>query len=261
MIARLRATGLIWPAVVTVLTFCVLIALGNWQWQRMHWKQGLIVSLKQAATAKPIRMRKVPSEAMITADDLKALQFRRATVTGTFLHDLQMHVWAPGPGGAAWSVVTPLQLRPSVAAGSQSASARATHLFVIRGTVLAAQKDPAKRKSGEVLGEQTLTGRIRLDQPNTWANEPNIKKNEWFTRDLKAMTARLQASIKDTVRIGPFFLEVNQPSNAAAPKPDLKALNLSNRHLEYALTWWALAATLLAVFAAFAIGRLKTAGS
>ncbi|MFT5510989.1 MAG: surfeit locus 1 family protein [Hyphomicrobiaceae bacterium] len=255
MIARLRGSGLLWPAVATALTFCVLIALGNWQWQRMHWKQDMIVSLKQAAIAKPIRMRRVPSAVMLTsAADFEALQFRRATVTGTFLHDLQMHVWAPGPSGPAWSVITPLRLRPT-------APTEATHLFVIRGTVLAAQKAPVKRKAGEVRGEKTLTGRVRLDQPNTWANEANIKKNEWFTRDLAVMTAHLQASTKDTVRIAPFFLEAERPSHATAPEPDLKALNLSNRHLEYALTWWGLAATLLGVFAAFAIGRLKTAGA
>jgi surfeit locus 1 family protein len=35
-------------------------------------------------------------------------------------------------------------------------------------------------------------------------------------------------------------------------------LNLPNRHLEYALTWYGLAATLAGVYLAFAINRLRT---
>jgi surfeit locus 1 family protein len=36
-------------------------------------------------------------------------------------------------------------------------------------------------------------------------------------------------------------------------------LELPNRHLEYALTWYGLAATLVGVYLAFAISRLRAA--
>jgi surfeit locus 1 family protein len=37
----------------------------------------------------------------------------------------------------------------------------------------------------------------------------------------------------------------------------LNAVNLSNRHLEYALTWYGLALTLAGVYFAFAASRLR----
>lgn len=259
MIARLRRAGLLWSTVAAIAAFCVLIALGNWQWQRMHWKQGLIKDLKLAASAKPVELRVLLSgEPKLARKDLRALQFRRVTVSGRLLHDLEMHVWAPTPGGPAWSVVTPMQLKPAPG-GVKTSTSSATHILVIRGTVPAAQKDPATRQAGNVSGLQSVTGRVRLDQPNAWANKPDISQNEWFTRNLAAMTKQVQASLSEKVRFEPFFLEAEQAlAPPPAPQPDLKALKLSNRHLEYALTWWALAATLLGVFAAFALGRLRT---
>ena len=260
MINSLRAAGLLWPSLFVIVALPVLIALGNWQWNRMHWKQGLLQRLEAAAAAKPIRMRVVPSNAMITsAKELKALRFRRIAVSGVFEHQHQMHVWAPGPDGAAWSVVTPLRLRLDAAAESRLSRTQATHLLVIRGVVPADKKDPAQRSFGEVTGPTGLTGRIRLDRPNAWANEPNIEKNEWFTRDWKAMTTHIQASKEEPMRMAPFFLEAEHPSHRTAPKPDLKALTLTNRHLEYAMTWWGLAATLAGVFAVYAWGRIKPA--
>jgi len=74
------------------------------------------------------------------------------------------------------------------------------------------------------------------------------------------MTTHLRRAAKATGKIVPVFVEAEQQmGGTSAPKPDLKALTLSNRHLEYAMTWWGLAATLAGVFAAFAWGRFKTA--
>jgi surfeit locus 1 family protein len=41
------------------------------------------------------------------------------------------------------------------------------------------------------------------------------------------------------------------------PKGGVTRLELPNRHLEYALTWYGLAAALVAVFAAFAVTRWR----
>ena len=51
MFARLRAAGLIVPALMTLVMLPVLIGLGSWQWQRMAWKQDLIAKIAARATA------------------------------------------------------------------------------------------------------------------------------------------------------------------------------------------------------------------
>jgi surfeit locus 1 family protein len=57
----------------------------------------------------------------------------------------------------------------------------------------------------------------------------------------------------------PFFVDAEaSPENPGGfPKGGVTRLALSNRHLEYALTWYGLALTLIGVFAAFAVGRLR----
>src|SRR5258708_5417313 len=50
MLSALRAKGLLWPAVMTVIGVMFLVALGNWQMRRLAWKEGLIV-----ASAGPAR--------------------------------------------------------------------------------------------------------------------------------------------------------------------------------------------------------------
>jgi surfeit locus 1 family protein len=261
MISKLKATGLLWPAVFAIPAFFVLIGLGNWQWQRMHWKEGLLRDLKAASSAAPVPLRDVGQLLSSTASlaDIEVQRFRRVSVQGTFEHAYEMHVWAPAKT-PAWSVVTPLRLAPGET-GPGDATKRASHILVIRGTVPDAVKDARRRRAGQVEGIQTITGRIRLDQPNAWANAPDIAKNQWFTRDLARMRAHLAKKLDAKATMAPIFLEAEQQAGGAqAPKPDLKALSLANRHLEYALTWWGLAATLLGVFAVFASGRINKAG-
>lgn len=249
MIRRLHEAGLLWPSLFVAAALPTLIALGTWQWSRMHWKQGLLADLERSAAATPVALSSLAGvDLTSSAQAWKGLRFRRVTVTGTFEHTGEMHVWSPQPSGPAWSVVTPLKL----AVGAPAAF----RILVVRGVVPSAAKPPSTRLSGQVHGPQTVTGRIRIDRPNAWANPPNIAKNEWFTRDLAAMIAHLRTRAQGPVNVAPFFLEVErQMGGAAAPKPDLQALVLANRHFEYALTWWGLAVTLVAVFAVFVWGR------
>jgi surfeit locus 1 family protein len=44
------------------------------------------------------------------------------------------------------------------------------------------------------------------------------------------------------------------------PKGGVTRLQLPNRHLEYAVTWYGLALTLIGVYLAFAISRWRAAG-
>jgi cytochrome oxidase assembly protein ShyY1 len=57
----------------------------------------------------------------------------------------------------------------------------------------------------------------------------------------------------------PFFLDLEVSDVPGGwPRGGVTRIDLPNRHLEYALTWFALAGTLLAVFVAFAASRLRS---
>jgi len=75
----------------------------------------------------------------------------------------------------------------------------------------------------------------------------DLAGNHWYSRDVAAMAKALGAT-----RPGPLILMAETSSNPEWPA--LKALPLPaeipNRHLEYALTWFGLAAALACVYAA-----------
>jgi surfeit locus 1 family protein len=57
----------------------------------------------------------------------------------------------------------------------------------------------------------------------------------------------------------PFSIDAEaEPANPGGwPKPTPTEIRLSNRHLEYVVTWWGLALTLFVVYALYARQRLR----
>ena len=64
-------------------------------------------------------------------------------------------------------------------------------------------------------------------------------------------------SPEDRARVLPFFVDAEaEPAPPGGwPRGGVTRLELPNRHLEYALTWYGLAAALVGVFLAFAAAR------
>jgi len=86
-------------------------------------------------------------------------------------------------------------------------------------------------------------------------------KNVWYWRDLPAMAAAALGS--NDARLVPFVIDAElEPRNLGGwPRGGVTRLELPNRHLEYALTWYGLAAALVGVFAAFAVTRWRQPGA
>lgn len=257
MITRLREAGLFLPGLATLAAFGLLIWLGNWQMERKAWKEDLLSGIETGAKADPVGLADV-----VAASDLTTQRFRRVTVTGRFLHDHEFHVWHPGNRGPAWEVITPMILDEPVAIAGGATAIRA--VLVIRGSVLEGRKDAMSRQGGQTAGPLSVTGRVRLGGTGTFSSAPDPKKNQWYEKDAEVFAAHLDGGLRDGAQaiaadeIAPVFLEAEARSaGEGAPEPQLAALELTNRHLEYALTWYGLAATLIAVFLAFAISRLR----
>jgi surfeit locus 1 family protein len=102
----------------------------------------------------------------------------------------------------------------------------------------------------------TMTGVLRAPDRATFvtpANQP--QDNHWYSRDVPAMAKALGAPDS-----APVMLMAETSTN-----PQWKALipapipaDIPNRHLEYALTWFGLAGSLLAVYAAAVWRRWKS---
>jgi surfeit locus 1 family protein len=146
-----------------------------------------------------------------------------------------------------WHIYTPLETK-----GGKI-------LFVNRGFVPEALKEPSSRAAGQIEGEVSVGGLIRKPGiRGSFEPDADQARNIWYWRDLAGMTASLPAT--DQARVLPFFVDaIAEPENPGGwPKGGVTRLEIPNRHLEYALTWFGLAVTLIAVFAAFAWTRLRS---
>ena len=237
MLARIRQARLLWPTLFTVAALAMLIGLGTWQLNRKTWKDGLQREIDQRAQQAPRSM----SDGAALA---KLEPYTRVRVRGTLRHDGERHLYAPDPRlGSGVLVFTPLVL------GDGST------LMVNRGFVPDALRDPSKRTAGLLGGEVEVTGLVRAPEVQAAFVPPNDpQRNQWYWRDIATMAG-------NAPRVLPIYLDAGaEPANPGGwPKGGGTLLQLPNKHLEYMVTWYGIALTLVGVYAAFARGRLKAA--
>jgi surfeit locus 1 family protein len=254
MLERFRSAGLIRPAFMTVIGLSILCGLGTWQLQRKAWKEALIAEIEARTTAAPVSLDIVNGRATASDPDPKAtnVDYMRVEVRGKFLNDKELYFYAPDPErGPGVHIYTPM-----IPSGQTAA------VFVNRGYVPETLRDPKARAASELAGEVTITGLVRQTvQLSRFTPENDVAHNLWHWRDLAAMT---KAAFGDENH--PHFgFVIDQeapragqtaPADSTAPQPGTTIVSLPNRHLEYALTWFGLAATLAGVFGAYAVSRL-----
>ena len=250
MFARWRTAGLLWPALMTLVMLPVLIGLGNWQWQRKSWKEDLIAKIETRSKGEPVTYTAALNEFVKTGD----VEYTRVRIMGIFDHAEERHVYAPRAESQGWNVFTLLKPEGGFP------------VFVNRGWVSDAVKDPAKRAAGQIVGPVTVTGLLRLDEKKGWFTpQPDFAGNRWYARDTWAMrwgsSPEPSAEMLATMRLAayaPFSIDAEaEPANPGGwPKGGTTEIHLPNSHLQYVVTWYGLALTLLGVFTVFARQRL-----
>lgn len=215
---------------LAALAFVTLISLGNWQVRRLHWKEALLASVEQQLQAPPITLAE--AEALPRSE----IEYRPIEVTGRFEHDRERHFFATYQGQSGYYVYTPLRL----------ADGRA--VFVNRGFVPFDMKDAATRQEGQVTGTVTVTGlaRDRLDEKPSFAvPENDIAQNIFYWKDIDAMAQSTGLSAGEVV---PFFVDADDaPNPGGLPVGGVTRISFPNDHLQYAITWYGLAAVLAVI--------------
>lgn len=256
MLGLLRANRLLLPAAMTLAGVLLGIALGTWQMQRLAWKTELIETIEARTSAPPI-----PAEAWANlkcrpVDEVGlelSCDYMKVSVRGTFDHARERHVFisvprqANGIGGPGYWVFTPLMLTGGGI------------VAVNRGFVPESVKRPEQRPDSLTKGEVAITGLFRSAEPRaSFSGRNDSAANVWYVRSPAEMYG---AGIKGTQSAGPdpavFYIDqTSAPANGQLPMPLAGKIDLPNRHFEYALTWFSLSATLLAVFVVYARSAL-----
>lgn len=219
-------------AVATLLAFAVLCALGTWQLQRRAWKEALISAVETREKSAPIAV----DEALSRAANGEDVEYRPVFLEGVYDNARAAHVFGARDGVAGVYVFTPLMRNG------------AADIYVNRGFVPEADKNEAApvkgvvRVQGIVRAPQRLTAMEKL-----FAAKDQPRDNLYFARDPARFGGAAAA---------PLYVESDGRENPSAyPAPAVSRADFPNRHLEYALTWFGLATTLIGVYLVYSIKR------
>lgn len=233
----MQSKGLVGLTAAMLAVLAVLIGLGLWQIQRLHWKEGLIAEIAARSQGAPITL----AEALALAREGRDPSYYRVSVEGRFLHDKERYLYAQSlsDGSVGWHVITPLQ------------SEAGDVVLIDRGFVPDGLRDPSSRAAGQIDGVATVTGIARL--PETQGlfipdNEPQA--NRWFWRDLPGLARSMFPD--GTIATAPFFIEAEKSDVPGGwPLGGQTRLELPNNHLQYAVTWFLMGAALLVVYGVY----------
>ncbi|MGC6537597.1 MAG: SURF1 family protein [Candidatus Puniceispirillaceae bacterium] len=230
---------LLWPTLFSVPALLVLIMLGSWQVQRLTWKTELINQFQERSQAQPV----YPA-----SDSLKAgeIEFQRIAIDGEFIHDQTVYLTGRTyEGNAGFHVVTVFETN------------RGDQFFINRGWVSEAYREPESRPFSMIEGATRIEGIIRLPQRQGQFvpdNEPD--KGFWFTMKPDEVASFLKLPNVEQA----FFIDAVRPLDAKLTLPiaaEVK-VDVRNAHLNYAITWFGLALSLIGVYIAYhhSLGRL-----
>lgn len=218
--------------VLLVAALSILVSLGSWQVRRLHWKEALIADIAARQQMPPASLSEI--EAAVAKGE--AVEYRPVRAEGRYLNDKERHFFATFQGRTGYYVYTPLEL------------ADGRYLLVNRGFVPYENKEPATRTEGLLQGPQVVTGlaRSRLsEKPSFMVPENDIAKNIFYWKDLDRMAA---STGLEADRVLPFFLDADAaPIPGGMPHGGVTQIDLPNNHLQYAVTWYGLAAVLLVI--------------
>ncbi|MEP1765320.1 MAG: SURF1 family protein [Sulfitobacter sp.] len=198
----------------------ILLWLGIWQIQRLQWKLDVIADIDARIVAAPVALPDHPNAQT----------------------DAYLPVEVSGTLGARYLRV--LVSQKEIGAGYRIISALDTgarRVLLDRGFVPVAQTDIPSHDT-----PVTVQGNLQWpDEIDGFTPEADIAKNIWFARDVALMAAALDTD--------PIFVVAKQTSfndGAISPLP-VDTAAIPNDHLQYAITWFSLAAIWIAMSLAF----------
>jgi surfeit locus 1 family protein len=201
-----------------------LVWLGVWQLHRRVWKLALIAQVERKLAAAPVAPPGPDRWPAISADDA----YTRLSAHGRYLPGQITFVQAVTDLGPGYWAMTPF------------VSDRGFTLLVNRGFV---PQEMKSRTLSTPPGDVTVTGLLRPSEPHGGLLRANDSADDrWYSRDVAAIAAK-----RGIGPVAPYFIDADAETSPGWPRGGLTVIRFPNNHLQYALTWFAMAAALAGV--------------
>lgn len=224
---------------LTAFTLCALVLLiwlGSWQLERRAWKAELIGAFERSANTQPVDLAAVMCAGAITP----GLPVEGATVRPG---DERVRVYGVGPGGApGWRLFAPVSI-----------TACAPYPVILAEVGFEPLETALRGGDGRTVQASTPDAlRFETPAPRGPFTPPNAPEaDEFYAFDAAAMARALERSEGDVNPV--WWLAADDgslPAHLTQTPPE--------RHVGYAVTWFLMAAALIAIYALFHVraGRL-----
>jgi len=216
--------------VFVLASLAILVSLGTWQLKRLQWKEALIASVDARVHSEPIPF----GEALARAEAGENMEYQPVTLEGAFLPEGDAKVFGSYDGAPGAYVFMPVD------AGLSKL------VYVNEGFA------PQGMADAEDTAPRTIVGLFRSTErpspPASWVL-PQGRSDDglWFIRSPQEFAAAVD---RDAFA---FYIDEGPVAGREWPKGGTTRLEFSNRHLEYALTWYGLAAALIGVWIVFSL--------
>lgn len=219
--------------------------LGYWQLKRLEWKKNLISNLESKLIEEPVSLLSLD-----LTKDIDNLEYRRIKVEGHYDQDPAHQIYLkPRPlivndeailrgrtahqANIGVNVITPFILANSN-----------LRILVNRGWLALKGRDSVEDSAhiGIDREKEEVVGILRKsDKRPTYGLQNNELGKEWQIRDIEAMARVLKTS--------PILIDaIEEKSRQEGPIGGQTALQVRNEHLNYAITWFSLAAFILVLW-------------
>ncbi|HTI67566.1 MAG TPA: SURF1 family protein [Caulobacteraceae bacterium] len=218
-------------AIAVTVAVLVLAGLGTWQLQRLGEKRQLLarIAALRIAPAEPLDV------VLRRLSDQIDIDYVRAQVACPALEKLptvRLYALRDGVVGYRLIAACPVDAAPY------------RTILVDRGFI---PREVVDAPTTPVDLGRPIVGVLRHGDPGTLFTPKNHpERNDWYRRDVPAMTAALHATYPAPI----FLMLESPPPHGPGPQPAPLPTDIPNRHFEYALTWYGLALALLGVYIA-----------
>ena len=212
------------PLLIGLLGGAILISLGLWQVQRLAWKQSVLAEIDARIADAPVALPATP--------DPEADRYLPVTATGRFT------------GEHLDVLVSRKQIGPGVRVVEVFETTDARRILVDRGFV-----PQDARNAPRLSGPATVEGNLHWpDEVDSYTPPPDATAGLWFARDVTAMAQELNTEAT--------FIVARRPTGGEIEPMPVDSSGIPNDHMNYAITWFSLAAVWLGM-TAYLLWRIR----
>ena len=198
------------PLLTGLVGTAVLLWLGQWQLDRLVWKEGILAEIEAKISDAPVALPLEP--------DPEADKYRAVALTGRFGEGVQRVLDSQKKVGPGYQIVSPFRTE-------EGRTVLVDRGFVRIETPLT--PPPA--------GTVTVTGNLHWPDDRTSSTPENdLDENIWFARDIPQMAGILETEPT-------LVVARDVPGSLAVTPLPVTTENIPNDHLQYAVTWFSLA--------------------